>query len=146
MKIALLYSSQHGRTRKAVQEALPRLAAQADLFDAKDLPTAAQLLAYQVWLVFTPTYGDEELQLDMENFLRGFSADLAGRRFAICELGNYGGYDDFSFGALHIVRRRLLELNGVELCVPLSLDSMPRISWEHLHQWVAVVNQHLAAS
>ena len=146
MKVALLFSSQHGRTRKAVQEALPHLAPAPEVFDVKESPPAEKIQSCDVLLVFSPTYGDEELQQDMEDFLRGFSANLAGRRFALCELGNYGGYDDFSFGAAHILRRRLRELGATELCSALSLDAMPRIQWEHLHQWAAFVSRHLASS
>ena len=79
----------------------------------------------------------------MENFLRHFELDMTGKRFAICELGNYYGYNDFSFGAMRIIREHLLELHGEELCELLSLDSMPKMSLEHLLRWVELLNSKL---
>jgi hypothetical protein len=35
----------------------------------------------------------------MERFLVRQHVDLSGKYYAICELGNYYGYDDFEFGA-----------------------------------------------
>lgn len=143
MKAALLYGSTHGKTRKVVAEVLPRLGIRPDVFDVKDRPGAAELAASEVLLFFCPTYGDEELQADMEEFLAGFSLDLSGRHFAICELGNYSGYDNFSLGAMRIIRAHLLRMNGIELCEPLSLDSFPRLHWGHLFDWVERLNTRL---
>lgn len=143
MKVALLYSSQHGRTRKVVEEAMRQLELQPDVFDVKEGPSPEALRDYAVLMFFSPTYGDEELQHDMEEFLRKLSLDLTGKSFVACELGNYYGYDNFSFGALHIMRRRLLGLNGHELCEPLSLDSLPKVNWDQLSRWVAKVNLSL---
>lgn len=144
MKVALLFSSKHGRTRKVVQEALRQLAVKPDVFEVKDIPAGEGLPAYEIFLLFTPTYGDEELHEEMETFLRNLTLDLTGKKFVLCELGNYGGYDDFTFGALQIVRRRLLELHGTEFCPALSLDSFPKLSWEQLSRWVALVNRSLS--
>lgn len=146
MKSVLLYASTHGKTRKVVAEALKHLAVQPDVFDVKELQESRRLAGYDLLLVFCPTYGDEELQDDMEHFLRKFDLDLRGKHFVICELGNYYGYDDFSFGALRLIRAHLLELGAQELCGPLSLDTIPRTNWNHLNRWVELVNTHLHAS
>lgn len=144
MKAALLYSSSHGKTRKVVSEVLPRLKLQPDVFDVKDRPAQTQLAGYDLFLVFTPTYGDEELQDDMEDFIDGFNLDLRGRQFVICELGNYYGYDTYSFGALPILRQWLTKLNAREFFCPLSLDSFPKVHWQHLYDWVEQLNARLA--
>ena len=143
MKSALLFSSQHGRTRKVVDVAMRELTVKPDRLDVKEAPSPETLSSYDLLLFFCPTYGDEELQQDMEDYLRQLALDLTGKRFAVCELGNYYGYDDFSFGAMRILRRRLLELNGRELCQPLSLDSLPKVNWGQLSRWVAAVNLSL---
>ncbi len=143
MKAALLYGSSHGRTRKVVAESVRLLTIKPEVFDVKDLPAEEQFAAYDILLFFSPTYGDEELQPDMEEFLRQFSLNLTGKRFIICELGNYYGYDDFSLGAMPILRRCLVELGGEELCSPLSLDSLPRVNWAHLNRWIEYVNRSL---
>jgi flavodoxin len=143
MKVALLYGSSHGRTRNVVERSLQQLKLTPEVFDVKDRPLAEKLTSYDILLFFSPTYGDEELQPDMEDFIRQFSLDLRRKYFAICELGNYYGHDDFSFGAMPILRRCLLELGGKELCSPLSLDSMPRVNWEQLNRWIGHVNRSL---
>ena len=143
MKTAILYGSSHGKTRKVIAEVLKQLTVQPDVFDVKKGVDPKRLAEYDLLAFFCPTYGDEELQDDFETFLIRFDLDLTGKHFVICELGNYYGYDDFSFGALHIIRRRLLELNGRELCEPLSLDSFPRTHWEHLLDWVNHLNTKL---
>jgi flavodoxin len=143
MKVALVYGSTHGKTRKVVEDVLPRLAIRPEVFDISQPLEKKALLSYDVLLVFCPTYGDEELQEDMESFLASFDFDLAGKHFVICELGNYYGYENFSFGAMPILRRFLLSLRAEELCSPLSLDSLPRLHWGHLHDWVEHLNEKL---
>lgn len=143
MKIALLYGSTHGRTRKVAQAVCEQLVSRPDLFDVKQRPKSETFGPYDVLLFFAPTYGDEELQDDMEDFLQSFHLDLTGRRFAVVELGNYYGYDDFSFGAMAIMRHHLLDLHGTEVCQPLSLDSLPKVHWGQLGRWVAHLNAQL---
>jgi flavodoxin len=143
MKTALLYGSSHGRTRKVVAESLQRLTVKPEVFDVKRRPAVEQFADYDVLLFFSPTYGDNELQSDMEEFMRLFSLDLTGKHFIICELGGYIGYETISFGAMPILRRCLMELGGKELCSPLSLDSFPRVHWAHLYRWIEYVNRSL---
>lgn len=143
MKAALLYASSHGCTRKVLATALTRLVIRPDVFDVKQGIDQQRLAGYDFLAFFCPTYGDEELQEDMENFLDSLRVDLTGKQFVICELGNYYGYDDFSLGAMRIIRQRLIELHGTELCEPLSLDSFPTIAWGHLLQWLGYLNRNL---
>jgi flavodoxin len=143
MNAAILYASSHGRTRKVLGEVLQQLAIRPDVYDVKAGLTQTRLAEYELLVFLCPTYGDEELQEDMEDFLDGFTLDLSGKQFAICELGNYYGYDDFSFGAMRIIRQRLLALGGTELCEPLSLDSFPKTAWSHLQAWVDHLNSTL---
>ena len=142
MKAALLYSTEHGRTRKVVAETLKQLKIAPEVFDVAEGVSMEKLASFDLLIFFTPTYGDEELQDDMENFIAGFDLDLAGKQFVICELGNFYGYD-FAFGAMPIIRRRLLELHGAELCEPLSLDSLPKLNWGQLSRWITCVNESL---
>ena len=140
MNIVILYASTHGKTAKVVAETVQHLNAPAEMFDVRSVESAERLAGYDLYLFFAPTYGDEELQIDMERFLLRCELDLAGKYFAICELGSYYGYEDFSFGTKRILRKYLLEWHGTELCEPLSLDSFPRINREHLLDWVDYLN------
>jgi flavodoxin len=140
MRTAILYGSTHGRTRRVVARVEKFLATSADAFDVKEIQPEQTLQGYDLLLFFCPTYGDEELQEDMEAFLLGFDGDLRGKLFVICELGSYYGYDDFSFGAMRIIRAELLARNATELCEPLSLDSFPRMNETHLIDWIGYLN------
>jgi len=143
VKAAILYASSHGRTKKVLAEVVGHLLIRPDLFDVKEGVDQQRLAEYDLLAFFSPTYGDEELQQDMEDFLERFTLDLTGKQFVICELGNYYGYDDFSFGPMRIIRQRLIELHGTELCEPLSLDSFPRTAWAQLLHWVEHLNGRL---
>lgn len=139
MNLVVLYSTRHGRTRKVVSRASERLGLPHRVFDVA-APTPP--LEPDASLIFiTPTYGDEELEDHMEDFVCARD-DLAHKRFAICELGNYYGYD-FAFGAMPILRRHLLASGGREICEPLSLDSFPRLDWPHLDRWVDRLRESL---
>lgn len=140
MKAAIVYASKFGRTRRVVTEVKAQLAFDADVYDVKDL-SGSELAPYDLLMWFCPTYGDEELHDGMEAYLRGFNADLSGKKISICELGNYYGYDDFQFGAMRIIRAHLLSLKASEICEPLSLDSFPRVAWDHLSDWVKHLNK-----
>jgi flavodoxin len=140
MKIAILYGSTHGKTSKVVTKVVEHLSLPADVFNVRSIESSAALADYDLFLFFSPTYGDEELQTDMEEFLLRCEFNLSGKHFAICELGSYYGYEDFSFGAMRLLRAHLLQWNGLELCEPLSLDSFPKVNWEHLLNWVDYLN------
>ena len=125
MNILVLYASSHGRTRQVVFRFAEQLPLPCAIHNVKDDGSSKLILACELLVCFCPTYGDEELQDDMERFLECNLTEVEGKRFVICELGNYYGYDDFSFGALHVLRKAFLELKGVEFFEPLSLDSFP---------------------
>lgn len=143
MNTALIYCSPHGRTRKVVQRALEALAVQPDVYDLASAQPHEELRKYDLLIVFCPTYGDEELPEAMENYILDLKADLTGIGFILCELGNYYGYDDLSFGAKRILRRRFKELGATDVGPHLSLDSMPKVDWNRLNQWIQTVNQGL---
>jgi flavodoxin len=140
MKAALLYATTFGKTRRVVSEVARQLEFAVDIYDVKHVdPPIAD--SYELLLWFCPTYGDEELQEDMESFLLRFHPDLSTKKFCVCELGNYYGYDNFQFGALRIIRNHLLALRASEICEPLSLDSHPHVPWDHVSDWVKQLNR-----
>jgi len=97
---------------------------------------------YDVFLFFSPTYGNEELQPDMEKFIVNFRLDMSSKYYAICELGNYYGYEA-DFGAMKIIRHHLEKLSGKELVGPLSMDSLPKKDWTAFATWCGKLNQTL---
>jgi len=97
---------------------------------------------YDVFLFFCPTYGNEELQQDMERFIIDFKLDMSSKYYAICELGNYYGYEA-DFGAMKIIRHHLEKLCGKELVSPLSMDSLPKKDWKAFATWCGKLNDTL---
>ncbi len=131
MKIATLYASSFGHTEKVVKSFLKEFPYQSTIFQA---PLSSDLLKpFDVFIFFCPTYGDDELHLDFEQTL--ISLQLPACSYALCELGNYYGYDDFQFGPARIVRPYLAERRWHEIIEPLSLDALPKINWPALWKW-----------
>ncbi|BBL71580.1 flavodoxin domain-containing protein [Methylogaea oryzae] len=139
-RAAVLYGSSRGNTRKVVARLPEQLHFAVDVLDVAERPEPAALAPYSVLLFFASTWGDGELQKDMEAFLAGRALSLQGKRYAICELGNYYGYDDYEFGAMRIIRHHLEAAGGQELIEPFSMDSLPRKDWDGLARWCALLN------
>lgn len=145
MKTAIIFGSTNGRTRRVVREVVAQLGRPIEAFDAGEGLTPERVAPFDTWLFFAPTYGDEELQPDLERFVFGLSRRLEGTRFAVCELGNYYGYDDLSFGAARIIRDRLMGLGACEFVEPASIDSFPQMDWDTLRRWTALLENRLNA-
>ena len=142
MKTVVLYASTQGSTRTVVKRLAEMVEFPFDCFDVRTLKNSDALDKYDVFLFFSPTYGNEELQLDMETFIINFKVDMSRKHYAICELGNYYGYET-DFGAMKIIRYHLERLNGNELISPLSMDSLPKKDWKALATWCGKLNKSL---
>ncbi len=142
MKTVVLYASNYGSTRRVVQRLAETVKFSFDCFDVKNLTDASSMDKYDVFLFFCPTYGNEELQQDMERFIIDFKLDMSNKYYAICELGNYYGYED-DFGAMKIIRHHLEKLCGKELVGPLSMDSLPKKDWKAFATWCGKLNDTL---
>ena len=142
MKTVVLYASSHGSTRRVVKTLAETAQFSFDCFDVKSLTDSSSMDQYDVFLFFSPTYGNEELQQDMERFIVGFKLDMSSKYYAICELGNYYGYEA-DFGAMKIIRHHLEKLRGKELVGPLSMDSLPKKDWKALASWCGKLNDRL---
>lgn len=91
-------------------------------------------LTDELILIFCPTYGDGEIEEHMEDFLIGLN--VRNKKFVVCELGNYYGYDDYEFGAAKTIIGHLKSLDWQMIYPVLSLDSMPIIDWSAYNAWV----------
>lgn len=95
-------------------------------------------------LFFVSTAGDQELQQDMERVLARHAPRIDDKSYAVCELGNYFGYDDFDFGAEPILSHFLRAGGGRELVPPFSMDSFPNKNWKNLAWWCDLLNRAVA--
>ena len=141
MKTLVLFGSTRRSTSQVVNRLPDYLDFEFDVKNVKELKETSLLKDYELLLFFAPTYGDGELQQDMEDFLRRLNDDLSGKSFAICELGNYYGYDDFAHGAMPIIRSHLLLHQASELVPPVSIDSLPKKDWDNLKAWCGLLNR-----
>jgi flavodoxin len=140
VKGLIIFGSSRGNTRTVVRRVPPMLNFPVEVVDVKDVGQTGIPTEYDLFLFFASTWGDGELQADMENFLIGQSLNIPGKLYAICELGNYYGYDDFEFGAMRIIRHFLENGGGIEIIEPFSMDSLPRKDWDGLGRWCKLLN------
>lgn len=132
MKGIVLYDSKSGTTKRVIKRfTIP--------FDVYHVSENFDLLQYDWAVFFCPTYGDEELPDQMEDFIWNLS--VKDKKFTICELGNYYGYDDLQFGARYLLESSLKSLGWVEHGESLSLDSFPKINWPAFEAWVCKIEK-----
>jgi flavodoxin len=97
-----------------------------------------------VALFITATYGDQELQDDMERFLVSTRIS-ASVRYVICEIGNYYGYDDYRFGSGDLTDRILAAKGARRQMSVASIDSLPKLDWKGIDQWIDLLNEEFHA-
>lgn len=140
MKALVIFGSTWGSTRTVAHRLPTLLTFPLDIIDVKTLDDPGAFQRYDLLMFLASTAGDQELQPDMERFLAGEPVPLRGKPYAVCELGNYFGYDDFDFGAERIMRHMLAEWGGTEFIEPFCMDSFPRKDWNGLARWCRLVN------
>lgn len=140
MRALVVFGSTRGSTRSVVKKLPTLLRFPFDTIDAAALADTRHLERYDLLLFFASTWGDGELQIDMEMFFVRCPLHLNGKPYAICELGNYYGYDDFEFGALRIMQHQLQHARGQEFVEPFSMDSFPQRDWQGLSNWCEAIN------
>jgi flavodoxin len=125
---AVLYFSKGGSSLKVAESfGLP-------LVNVNDAP---DLNKYNALIVVCPTYGDEELPPEMEDFL--IKLKITNKKYAVCELGNRFGHEgEEGFGAAIIIEYFLNKLNWKKID-RLSLDSVPDIDWSDLKKWTEML-------
>lgn len=138
MKHVIIYGSKTGNSWK-VASRLASFLEDSLVINARDLRSRSgdcPALVYQnaKYILVASTWGDGELQEDMEHILVSDSLQSI-KKVSLVELGNYYGYDDFSFGAAEIMEKFLLG-KGVIIEDILSIDSLPKIDWETLERWI----------
>jgi flavodoxin len=144
MRIVVLFGTTYKTTKRVVDALGEYFKFSYDVFNVADISLPNVAMEYDLFIIFCPTYGDEELQEDMENFLINSEVDLLGKVHIVCETGNYYGYDSFEFGAKKIISHELVTRGSAEYEPGLSLDTLPRISWHVLERWAKDLNEKLA--
>jgi flavodoxin len=104
-----------------------------------DKATPDELEAHELVLLITATYGDQELHDNMEELLIAIAKGIEGKRYIICEIGNYYGYDDYTFGAARIIDSCLKASGGIRSMKFASIDSLPKLDLVAMDKWVEQV-------
>lgn len=146
MKALVIYGSTWGNTKKVVQRLPEWLFFPIDIENVKDLADDRVFQTYDLLLFFASTAGDQELQFDTEEFLLRSEPKLRGKPYAVCELGNYFGYDDFEFGAERILSHFLQAGGGQEFIPPFAMDTFPNRDWAGLARWCNKLNEKVRLS
>jgi len=85
-------------------------------------------------IVVTPNHGDAEIQEDVEKFLVARGREV--QRWVVLEIGNYYGFDDWSYGAREKIAAFLRKLGKGEEALPgAGIDTLPTIDWVTLDRW-----------
>ena len=105
----------------------------AESFDLPVVEIHEELPEFNRIIIICPTYGDEELPWEMESFL--LNLKIANKDYAICEVGNYFGYDWSEFGAATIIKHELTKRSWHLIFPVLTLDATPKVDWGCLKNW-----------
>lgn len=142
MTIALYYMAVNakGSSASIVERMKTRISFSLEYINLTEGPHVSDLGNYDHVIFLIATYGDQELQDDFEKFLISIKADLNGKKFSICEIGNYYGYEDFSTGAGNIVESYLIERGAKKYLTTTSIDTLPLIDWRQVDQWIFLLN------
>lgn len=120
-KIGIFFGTDTGRTRLIAKQIAKKLGDTADAPVNIGRTTLADFLAYEAYILGSPTLGDGELpglstglaQASWEEFLPQLAAaDLSGKVFAIYGLGDQKKYPDEFVDAIGIIHDALLARGG----------------------------------
>ena len=125
-------------------EKIAKLLVDADLYHADDIDDPGVLGAYAKLVFLTPTAGNEEVAEPFERLFDRERIDLSHAEYAVCELGNYYGYDLYEYGAAKILHRLIGDRGGRKFHPTLSLDTLPLIDWELFDGWAESLRLRIA--
>jgi flavodoxin len=139
MKIVLYYAAlnPNGSSGRIVARLQEKIKMQIDFKNMADQPDPNEIASYDFIIFLVATYGDQELQGDIEKFLVSIEKDLSGKRFSICEMGNYYGYDDYYFGSGQIIQNHLISRHAQRQMRIAPVDSLPKMDWWAVDHWIS---------
>ncbi len=143
MKTLLIFSSQNpnGASSILANKLQLSLRSETTLLNVSSETKTDKILENDVILFLVATYGDQELQLDMEEFMLSIQGEMMGRKFLVIEIGNYYGYDDYAFGAGGIMNDLLLKLQAIKAYKGLSMDTTPLHDTRAFEKYVKQLNE-----
>jgi len=145
MKIVFYYAAlnPNGSSASIVERIKTKLDIVIDFRNVIEKQNSSDINGYDYIVFLTATYGDQELQDDIEKFVISITQDLTGKKFCVCELGNYYGYEDYFFGSAQIIENYLLSKNCNKHLQITSIDTLPRMDWRAVDHWIDRLGKNL---
>jgi hypothetical protein len=103
-----------------------------------DAPMASHLV------MVAANHGDAEVPEDIEKFLQRRGSEID--RWVVLEIGNYYGFDDWSYGARERIALYLDSIRkGGEVVPGAGIDTLPHIDWVTLDRWCDTIRSVVPA-
>ena len=130
--VIIIYSHKYGSNQTVAENI-------SHIFGVKCVCVLDQpdLADYAIIIVIASNFGDEELHPNLEDFLS--KQTITNKKYIVCELGNYFGYERDCFGCKKIVRNICKSLNWEEIN-DISIDSFPNFDDRTFNFWISNLN------
>jgi flavodoxin len=126
MKPLVIHNHESGNNRIAAEFLANQLKC-----EAVSVAKVPCIESYEPIVFVVPNIGDEELPQPMEDYL--FHMKTRGKKYYICELGNYFGFENYN-GCKKVAIKLLAKLDWIKIS-DVSIDSMPKLDISSLESW-----------
>lgn len=136
MKRLIIYASRGISAQRVAQAINENFINKFQIICVNNEEIDAQMLEFEHLILVCPTYGDEELETGMERFLINSNWNKhKSKKFSVCELGLYRGYEDVTQGAGRIICEFLKSKGLIMTTKLLSVDSIPLEDFSLINKW-----------
>lgn len=143
-KAVIVFSSKGNSAKTVAMQILKNSNDNVEILNLNENFILAQNFVFDFLILVCPTYGDEELEITMENFLVQSDWSIhENKKFAVCELGLYRGYKETQLGAGIIIINFLNHKNLSLIGNLLSLDSLPLVDFTLINKWSSNLSEIL---
>jgi flavodoxin len=139
----ILFSSKNNSTKKIAEKISEKLIYKNVIKNVNDLKDTSIYAHYKYIFLCSPTYGSEELHIDMESFIVKNKNFFNNKRLCLIETGNFYGYENFSFGAGVNMYNFFIKIPCMFFYKNLSLDTFPKTDYFTLNRWLNGLNVFL---
>jgi flavodoxin len=137
MRVLIVYASKGQSGKKIAEEIKSYIDVESVIVCLNEEIIQAQNKSFDWIFLVSPTYGDAEVEIAMENFLVKSNWSVhSGKNYSVCELGLYRGYEQRSMGAGIVIDQYLFEAGLVRRGQILSIDSVPLKSLDLVSKWL----------
>lgn len=136
-KNIIIFSSKGNSAKNIAYRILDNFGRQANILSLNEDFILAENLEFERIILVCPTYGDEEMERSMEDFLVKSNWEKhKSKIFSVCELGLYRGYLETEQGAGVLIRKYLSNQGLVSFGALLSIDSIPLEDFSLVDKWI----------